>query len=191
MSLPSFFLAVLVRYLLQEAADPNSALGFLPTLPDSGRTSIHFDSLTRWGQTVDLIRHAVAPTLVLALGGMAGMQRVMRGTMLEAQRQQYITTARAKGLSERVVIYKHALRNAITPFVAGFGSILPGLIGGSLFIEMVFNYPGVGQMMYPAVLNRDLNLVMANTLIAALLLVVGNLISDILLALVDPRVSYA
>ena len=121
---------------------------------------------------------------------MAGMQRVMRGTMLETQRQQYITTARAKGLSERVVIYKHALRNAITPFVAGFGEILPGLIGGSLFIEMVFNYPGVGQMMYPAVLNRDLNLVMANTLIAALLLVVGNLISDILLAIVDPRVSY-
>jgi peptide/nickel transport system permease protein len=191
MALPSFFLAVMVRYLLQEAADPDSALGFLPSLPDSGRTSIHYDSLSGWEQTLDLLRHAIAPTLVLALGGMAGMQRVMRGTMLEAQRQQYITTARAKGLSEGVVIYKHALRNAITPFVAGFGSILPGLIGGSLFIEMVFNYPGVGQMMYPAVLNRDLNLVMANTLIAALLLVVGNLLSDLLLAIVDPRVSYA
>lgn len=190
MALPSFFLAVLVRYVLQEAADPNSSLSFLPSLPDSGRTSINYDSLGSWQQTLDLIQHAIAPTLVLALGGMAGMQRVMRGTMLETQRQQYITTARAKGLSERVVIYKHALRNAITPFVAGFGEILPGLIGGSLFIEMVFNYPGVGQMMYPAVLNRDLNLVMANTLIAALLLVVGNLISDILLAIVDPRVSY-
>lgn len=191
MALPSFFLAVMVRYLLQEAASPESALGFLPSLPDSGRTSLHYDSLSGGQQFLDLLRHAIAPTLVLALGGMAGMQRVMRGTMLEAQRQQYITTARAKGLSEGVVIYKHALRNAITPFVAGFGSILPGLIGGSLFIEMVFNYPGVGQMMYPAVLNRDLNLVMANTLIAALLLVVGNLVSDILLAIVDPRVSYA
>lgn len=191
MALPSFFLAVLVRYLLQEAADPDSALSFLPSLPDSGRTSINFDSMNPWRQTVDLVRHAIAPTLVLALGGMAGMQRVMRGTMLETQRQQFIVTARAKGLSERTVIYKHALRNAITPFVAGFGSILPGLIGGSLFIEMVFNYPGVGQMMYPAVLNRDLNLVMADTLIAALLLVVGNLIGDILLAIVDPRVSYA
>lgn len=190
MALPSFFLAVLVRYLLQQASDPSSWLSFLPDLPDSGRTSIDFDSMTPWQQTWDLIRHAVAPTLVLALGGMAGMQRVMRGTMLETQRQQFIVTARAKGLSERAVIYKHALRNAITPFVAGFGSILPGLIGGSLFIEMVFNYPGVGQLMYPAVLNRDLNLVMANTLIAALLLVIGNLISDILLAIVDPRVSY-
>ncbi len=190
MSLPSFFLAVLVRYLLQEASDPHSPLAFLPDLPDSGRTSIHFDSLSPWGQTLDLIRHAIAPTVVLALGGLAGLQRVMRGTMLETLRQPFIVTARAKGLSERMVIYKHALRNAITPFVAGFGSILPGLIGGSLFIEMVFNYPGVGQMMYPAVLNRDLNLVMANTLIAALLLVVGNLIADILLAIVDPRVSY-
>ncbi len=190
MALPSFFLAVLVRYLLQEAADPRSPLSFLPDLPDSGRTSIHFDSLTPWRQYVDLFRHAIAPTLVLALGGMAGMQRVMRGTMLETQRQPFIVTARAKGLSERAVIYKHALRNAITPFVAGFGSILPALIGGSLFVEMVFNYPGVGQMMLPAVMNRDLNLVMANTLIAALLLVVGNLISDILLAIVDPRVSY-
>ncbi len=191
MALPSFFFAVLVRYLLQEAADPASWLSFLPDLPDSGRTSINFDSMTPVQQMWDLIRHAIAPTLVLAMGGMAGMQRVMRGTMLETQRQQFIVTARAKGLRERAVIYKHALRNAITPFVAGFGSILPGLIGGSLFIEMVFNYPGVGQLMYPAVLNRDLNLVMANTLIAALLLVVGNLLSDILLAVVDPRVSYA
>jgi peptide/nickel transport system permease protein len=190
MSLPSFFLAVLVRTLLQEAANPDSFFSFLPDLPNSGRTSIDYESLSRGRQIVDLVRHAVAPTLVLALGGMAGMQRVMRGTMLEAQRQQYIMTARAKGLSERAVICKHALRNAITPFVAGFGSILPGLIGGSLFIEMVFNYPGVGQMMYPAVLNRDLNLVMANTLIAALLLVFGNLLADILLAVVDPRVSY-
>ena len=191
MALPSFFLAVLVRYLLQEAADPSSWLSFLPDLPDSGRTSIDHDSMTYGQQVWDLVRHAIAPTLVLAMGGMAGMQRVMRGTLLETQRQQFIVTARAKGLSERAVIYKHALRNAITPFVAGFGSILPGLIGGSLFIEMVFNYPGVGQLMYPAVLNRDLNLVMANTLIAALLLVIGNLISDILLAIVDPRVSYA
>lgn len=190
MALPSFFLAVLVRYLIQEAADPRSWLSFLPDLPDSGRTSIHYDSLTPWRQYVDLFRHAIAPTLVLAMGGMAGMQRVMRGTMLETQRQQFIVTARAKGLSERAVIYRHALRNAITPFVAGFGSILPALIGGSLFIEMVFNYPGVGQMMLPAVMNRDLNLVMANTLIAALLLVIGNLVSDILLAIVDPRVSY-
>lgn len=190
MSLPSFFLAVLVRTLLQEAANPDSILSFLPTLPNSGRTSIHFDSMPPWRQTLDLIRHAIAPTLVLAMGGMAGMQRIMRGTMLETQRQPYIVTARAKGLRERTVICKHALRNAITPFVAGFGTILPALIGGSLFIEMVFNYPGVGQMMYPAVLNRDLNLVMANTLIAALLLVLGNLIADILLAIVDPRVSY-
>ncbi len=190
MSLPSFFLAVLVRTLLQETANPDSILSFLPTLPNSGRTSIHFDSMTTWQQTLDLIRHAIAPTLVLAMGGMAGMQRIMRGTMLETQRQPYIVTARAKGLRERTVICKHALRNAITPFVAGFGSILPALIGGSLFIEMVFNYPGVGQMMYPAVLNRDLNLVMANTLIAALLLVLGNLVADILLAIVDPRVSY-
>ncbi|MDZ4197789.1 MAG: ABC transporter permease subunit [Kiritimatiellia bacterium] len=191
MAMPPFLLAVLVRYILQRAADPESVLAFLPDLPNSERTSIHFDSMSFWQQQVDLFRHAIAPTLVMAMGGMAGMQRVMRGTMLETQRQQYITTARAKGLSERVVIYKHALRNAITPFVAGFGSILPGLIGGSLFIEMVFNYPGVGQMMYPAVLNRDLNLVMANTLIAALLLVLGNLLADILLAIVDPRVSYA
>ncbi|MFW5798345.1 MAG: ABC transporter permease, partial [Planctomycetota bacterium] len=128
--------------------------------------------------------------LVLSLGGMAGLQRVMRGTMLETKQQQFITTARAKGLSERVVVLKHALRNAITPFVAGFGSVLPMLIGGSALIEIVFNYPGVGSLMLKAVQGRDLNLVMASTLISGLLLVVGNLVADVLLAIVDPRVSY-
>lgn len=190
MALPGFFLAVLVRHLASRACDPDSVLGFLPDLPTSGRVSADHESLDWFGRQADLFRHAVLPILVLGLGGMAGLQRVMRGTLLEVQRQQYILTARAKGLSERVVIYKHALRNAITPFVAGFGSILPGLIGGSALIEIVFNYPGVGQLMLPAVLNRDINLVMGNTLIAALLLVAGNLIADILLAVVDPRVSY-
>jgi peptide/nickel transport system permease protein len=137
-----------------------------------------------------MIKHAILPVIVLSMGGMAGLQRVMRGTMLEAQRQQYIVTARAKGVSERVVIFKHALRNAITPFVAGFGSMLPALLGGAALIEIVFNYPGVGQMMLTAVMARDTNLVMADTLIGALLLVVGNLLADILLAVVDPRVSY-
>ncbi len=190
MALPGFFLAVLARYVASLAADPDSILSFLPALPTSGRVSVDHETLGWFGRRLDILRHAILPILVLGMGGMAGMQRIMRGTMLEAMRQPYITTARAKGLGERVVIYKHALRNAITPFVAGFGSILPRLIGGSALIEIVFNYPGVGQLMLPAVLNRDINLVMGNTLIAALLLVLGNLVADILLAVVDPRVSY-
>ncbi len=190
MALPGFFLAILVRYVASLAGDPESVFSFLPALPTSGRVSVDHEQMSAAGRVLDILRHSILPVLVLGMGGMAGMQRVMRGTMLEVQRQPFITTARAKGLSERVVIYKHALRNAITPFVAGFGSILPALIGGSALIEIVFNYPGVGQLMLPAVLNRDINLVMGNTLIAALLLVAGNLIADILLAVVDPRVSY-
>ena len=190
MALPGFFLAVLARYVASLAGDPDSFFSFLPALPTSGRVSVDHETLSWLGRRFDILRHAILPILVLGMGGMAGMQRIMRGTMLEVLRQPFITTARAKGLRERTVIYKHALRNAITPFVAGFGSILPALIGGSALIEIVFNYPGVGQLMLPAVLNRDINLVMGNTLIAALLLVVGNLIADILLVLVDPRVSY-
>ena len=188
--LPFFLATASTSMFAQQAADTESWLSFLPDLPDSGRTSSFYDKLPLFSRFWDLLKHALLPIMVLAMGGMAGLQRVMRGTMLETKRQQFITTARAKGLSERVVIFKHALRNAITPFVAGFGSMLPALIGGSALIEIVFNYPVVGQMMLRAVLARDINLVMANTLMAALLLVIGNLIADILLALVDPRVSY-
>lgn len=181
MAMPSFFLAVLIRLLAKQ---------YVPWLPNAGRTSEGYPDMMWIQKIIDLAAHAALPVLTMALGGMAGLQRIMRANMLENQRQQYVTTARAKGLSERVVTYKHVLRNAITPFVASFGSFFPALLGGSLFIEIIFNYPGVGKLMYEAVLHRDQNMIMANTLFVALLLVVGNLVADILLAIVDPRVSY-
>ena len=133
--------------------------------------------------------HLFLPSLILAVGGIASLSRYMRGSMLEVSRQDYITTARAKGLSEDEVEYRHALRNALLPIVTIFGFLIPTLIGGSVIIESIFAWPGIGQLGYQSVLSRDYPTIMTLNSIAAVLVLFGNLVADILYAWVDPRIK--
>lgn len=192
MAMPSFFLAMLVVFLvtLTYEIPSSSPFHFLNgLLPIAGRTSQNHSEMTFVQQLGDVLKHMILPGLVVVLGGLGSLQRIVRSTMLEEKRKLYVTTAMAKGLPPRQVLFKHALRNAIIPFVASAGSLLPAMIGGSAFIEIIFDYPGIGRQMYDSVLGYDVPVVMANTLIVGLLLVIGNLLSDFALAWVDPRIS--
>ncbi len=177
-AMPGFWLALLLMMFFGV---------YLDWLPLSGLTSLFFDRLTIWGKIQDLARHLVLPISVSAFGGLAGMSRYMRGNMLEVIRQDYITTARAKGLAESTVIFKHAMRNALLPVVTILGLSVPGLIGGSVIFESIFAIPGMGQLFYSAVMSRDYPLVMGELVIGAVLTLCGNLLADISYALVDPR----
>ncbi len=190
MAIPSFFFALLLLYAVTLTYDLAPANPLYEFLPIGGLTSANYHDLGRWGRMMDVARHLVLPVLVLGTGSMAALVRVLRAEFLDKSHMQFVVTARAKGLSNTVVNYKHILRNAITPFVAGFGSLLPTLIGGSALVEIVFGYPGIGQLMLTAVRSYDIYVVMASSLAGGLLLIIGNLIADILLAWVDPRISY-
>jgi peptide/nickel transport system permease protein len=181
MSLPGFFLALLMLYYF------GSELGLLPI---GGLKSPDYDQLSGLRRAVDMGMHLIIPTTVLAIGGLASLQRIMRGNMLEVLRMQYVTTARAKGLPENRVIYRHALRNAINPMVTIFGFEFSSLLSGAALLEIVCGYPGLGQVMLEAVRSQDIFLVMGSMLIGGVMLVAGNLIADVLLAIVDPQVSY-
>ena len=178
-AMPTFWLALLLMMLFGV---------YLDWLPISGLTSLGFHQLNLWQKIQDLVAHITLPVLVAAFGGLAGMSRYMRGNMLEVIRQDYITTARAKGLPERVVIFKHALRNALLPVITMLGLSVPGLIGGSVIFESIFAIPGMGQLFYGAVMARDYPLVMGELVIGAVLTLVGNLLADVGYALVDPRI---
>jgi len=128
------------------------------------------------------------PVFVSAFGGLAGMSRYMRSNMLEVIRQDYITTARAKGLDERTVIFKHALRNALLPVITLLGLSVPGLIGGSVIFETIFAIPGMGQLFYQSVMMRDYPTIMGILVIGALLTLLGNLLADLLYSVADPRI---
>ena len=134
------------------------------------------------------LSHLVLPVFVSAFGGLAGFSRYMRSNMLEVIRQDYILTARAKGLSEGAVIYNHALRNALLPVITILGLSVPGLIGGSVIFETIFAIPGMGKLFYDGVMMRDYPLIMGILVIGAVLTLVGNLIADISYALADPRI---
>jgi peptide/nickel transport system permease protein len=144
-----------------------------------------------WARTVNILWHAFPIVIVVATAGMAGLMRVMRGQMLEVLSQDYIRTARSKGLSERVVIYKHALRNAVIPFIAGIGGLLPALIGGAGLVEVVMAWPGITPMLLEAIAAIDVYVVMGLVTVTTFLLILGNLVSDLLLAWVDPRIRYS
>ena len=180
LSIPNFFLALLLLYLA-------SLSGILPL---GGMHSANYESLSNLGKSLDLLRHLIIPTLVIGTGSLAGLQRIMRGNMLEVLRAQYITTARAKGLSEQRVIYIHALRNAINPMITIFGYSLSGLLSGAALTEIIIGWPGLGMVMLQAVRSQDLFLVMGSMLMGGVLLIGGNLIADILLAWSDPRIQY-
>ena len=178
-AMPTFWLALLLMILF------GIYLGWLPI---SGIRSLNYEYLPPWAAAVDLIKHLILPVLLSAFGGLAGMSRYMRANMLEVVRQDYITTARAKGLSERVVIYKHALRNALLPVITILGLSVPGLIGGSVIFETIFAIPGMGQLFFMAAMARDYPVIMGILFIGAVLTLIGNLIADVSYALADPRI---
>jgi len=158
--------------------------------PVGGMYSINYESLSLGGKIWDRIYYLILPTIVLGTAGMAGLVRQMRGNLLDYLKADFIITARAKGLSERVVILKHAVRNAVNPLITLFGFALPGLLSGAALTEIVMSWPGLGRLMLEAVLKMDLYLVMGSLIMGALLLILGNLVADLMLAWVDPRIRY-
>ena len=178
-AVPTFWLALLLMILFGI---------HLSWLPISGIRSLNAEYLPPAMAFWDLIRHLILPVLLAAFGGLAGLSRYMRANMLEVIRQDYILTARAKGLSERAVIYRHALRNALLPVITILGLSIPGLIGGSVIFETIFAIPGMGQLFYMAVMARDYPVVMGILFIGAVLTLFGNLIADVFYALADPRI---
>jgi peptide/nickel transport system permease protein len=144
---------------------------------------------TAWtSRAMDRIWHLLLPSLLGATGGIAVLSRYVRSQMLEVEGQDYVRTAKAKGLAPDQVHYKHALRNALLPFVTMFGLILPGLIGGSVIIESIFAWPGMGRMAYEAILARDYPVILTINFVSAVLVLVGTFISDLLYLVVDPRI---
>ncbi len=139
---------------------------------------------------LDRIWHLLLPALIMAIHGLAGLSRYTRSSMLEVIRQDYIRTAKAKGVPEETVYYKHGLRNALLPIVTLFGFLIPGLIGGSIIMESVFAWPGIGRLAYQAVLARDYPVVMTINTITAVLVLLGNFIADLLYGVADPRIRY-
>ncbi len=180
-AVPTFWLALLLMYLFGVK---------LNWLPISGLHTLGSDAYGMLHYLWDMAKHLIMPIMVASFGSLAGMSRYMRSSMLNVIGQDYITTARAKGLSERVVIYKHALRNALLPLITLAGFSIPGLIGGSVIFESIYSIPGMGQLFYQAVMSRDYPVVMGILIIGALLTLVGNLVADVCYALADPRIRH-
>jgi peptide/nickel transport system permease protein len=162
-----------------------------PLLPVGSRTSVNHEELSAIGKLLDILWHMILPTIALTITGFAGLQRITRGELLDVLRQDYIQTARAKGLSENRVIYVHALRNAINPLVTLLGFEFASLLSGAFIAEFFFNWPGLGKLILAAVTAKDLYLVMGSLMIGAIMLIVGNLFADLLLKFVDPRIKLA
>ena len=181
-AMPSFWLALLLMMFFGIE---------LQWLPISGLTSMNYEQLTVWGKFCDLAKHLALPSLVYTVGGLASMSRYMRACMLEVLRQDYILTARAKGLNETTIIRRHALRNALLPVITLLGLSVPGLIGGSVIIESIFALPGLGQLFYAAVMARDYTMIMGNLVLGAVLTLFGNLLADVCYGLADPRIRNA
>ena len=158
--------------------------------PVGGMRSIDHDEMTTLGKLSDLAWHLALPALVVGLVPLASRMRQMRGNLLDVLRLDYVTTARSKGLDEGVVIYKHALRNALNPMITLFGYTLGALVSGSFVAEIIFSWPGLGRLTLDAILTQDQYLVMGSVLMASVVLILGNLIADLLLAVADPRISY-
>jgi peptide/nickel transport system permease protein len=187
-SMPSFWLALML--ILTFSLFARNVWEWPIWFPASGMTSTDYDFLSLGGQVRDRLMHLVLPTMSLALVLTAGIARYMRGSMLEVIRQDYVRTARAKGLSERVVVLKHALRNALLPTITLLGLMIPVLFSGTVFIETIFAWPGMGRTIFEAIGTRDYPLVMAGSFFFATMVVVANLIADVLYAVVDPRIRY-
>lgn len=178
-STPTFWLALILMIIF------GVTLGILPI---SGIQSIDVSGMSKIDRLIDWIKHLILPVGLSAFGGIAGLSRYSRSSMLEVIRQDYIRTARAKGLKESDVIIHHALRNALLPVVTILGLSVPGLIGGSVIFETIFAIPGMGQLFYSSAMARDYPTIMGILIIGAVLTLIGNLIADVSYALVDPRI---
>ena len=159
-------------------------------LPVGGMHSLDYDTLDLPGKVLDVLHHLAMPAFVVGLIPLASRMRQMRGNLLDVLRLDYVTTARAKGLDERVVVFKHAVRNAINPLITLFGFTLGALVSGAFVAEIIFSWPGLGRITLDAILSQDQYLVMGSVLMASVVLVMGNLVADLLLALADPRITY-
>jgi peptide/nickel transport system permease protein len=178
-AIPSFWLALMLMYWtgVQNA-----------WLPISGLESMGYENMSWFAQVLDTLKHLALPVFISGITGLAGISLFTRNGMLDVLHQDYITTARSKGLSENRVIYGHALRNALLPLITIFGLSIPGLIGGSVIAESIFAIPGMGKLFYDAVLMRDFPVIMGILTIGALLTLIGNLLADVAYAWADPRV---
>lgn len=177
---PSFIAALLLLIFAQNTA---------PLFPVGDMTSIDFNDLTPLGKILNIGWHMILPTIALSITSFAGLQRITRGQLLDVLRQDYIQTARAKGLPENRVIYVHALRNAVNPLITLLGFEFAALLSGAFITEYFFNWPGLGRLIYQALLAQDIYLVMASLMMGATMLIVGNLLADLLLKVVDPRIK--
>lgn len=180
-SIPGFWLALMLVLIF------SVNLGWFPT---SQTRSLDYDLLSVMDQFLDRIWHLIIPVFVLGVASAASTARYMRSRLLEVLSEEYILAARARGIREKIVILKHALRNALIPIITIYGMSLPFLFGGAVLIEKIFSWPGMGLLAVEAVGNRDYPIIMATTMIGAVLVIFGNLIADITYALVDPRISY-
>ena len=175
---PAFFLGLLLLYFAAKTG----------TFPITGMTSVNHAQMPMQKKIVDILRHLFLPMLALGLIRLVGIMRQMRGQLLDVMHEDYVLFAVAKGMPRNVVIYKHALRNAINPLITMFGYALASLLSGALIIEIIFSWPGLGRLIYNALLEQDIYLVMGSLMISSAMLIGGNLIADVLLAWVDPRV---
>ena len=178
-SVPGFWLSLMLMYWLGVAND---------WFPISGIRSLNHDSLSTFGQLKDTLSHFFMPVIIPSVTGLASITLFVKSGMLDVLHQDYITTARAKGLNEHKVVYTHALRNALLPLITIVGLSIPGLIGGSVISEQIFAIPGMGKLFYSAVMARDFPVVMGILTIGSALTLIGNLIADIAYAWADPRV---
>lgn len=179
-SIPGFFLSYICIIFVVQTFN----------VPVIGMQTFGMENAAATNRLMDRVWHLAMPSLMSAVAGVAVLSRYVRSQMLEVLGQDYIRTARAKGLSEDAVIYRHGLRNALLPFITMFGLIIPGLIGGSVIFETIFAWPGMGRLGYEAILSRDFPVILTLNFIAAILTLIGTLISDILYAVADPRIKF-
>lgn len=178
-AVPTFWLALLCMYYFGV---------ILGVLPISGLTSYNYQELSFWGKMFDILKHGALPVILSVFGSLAGLSRFARGSMLDVLGEEYILAARARGISEFRIIFKHALRNALLPVVTIVGLSIPGLIGGSVIFESIFSIPGMGQLFYQSVMMRDYPVIMGILVIGAFLTLLGNLLADVMYGIVDPRI---
>ncbi|UCG35727.1 MAG: ABC transporter permease [Candidatus Omnitrophota bacterium] len=179
-SSPTFFLAFLFLYLAT----------FVGWLPLGGMRSIHFEEFTFWGKIFDVGRHLIIPAVVLSIGSICVLQRIMRANLLEVLGSSYILGAKARGITSKRILYVHALKNAINPMITIFGYQFSALLSGAALTEIIVGWPGLGQVTLEAVRSQDLYLVMGSMIMGGVLLILGNLLADILLAYFDPRIRF-
>ncbi|ADD69731.1 binding-protein-dependent transport systems inner membrane component [Denitrovibrio acetiphilus DSM 12809] len=180
-AVPTFWLALICMYYF------GVVKGWLPI---SGLKSYNYEQFSTMGKVWDVLHHAFLPVVLSVFGGLAGLSRFARNSMMEVLGEEYIISARARGITEGKVIFKHALKNAMLPVVTILGLSIPGLIGGSVIFESIFSIPGMGQLFYQSVMSRDYPVVMGVLVLGAVLTLIGNLVADISYGMVDPRIRY-